>query len=303
MTESLILQKLASSVKTEVEEALYAIGENPPPNAVELILPFLNHADRGIRETAAFSLGEIQMDSAIEPLIKLVRSDADDSLKDFALDALDRYQSPEMELLLLELLDSQVLKMRVPVTLLKDYPSAKARTVLAEILLEDSYNHMVHIPAVDSLYAMNDPSLNEKWEEITASTNEEYVFVIAHKALIELHYEKGKYPFEPTLFDQYDQLNSTLEIFRITVEMNREVEEFLLISLEKEKFDDLFAYGMISINMLIAMIIIEKGTPESIQTLAEIITKVWSKHHIDRFHSYIEGSKLEKRYQEVLKTD
>jgi HEAT repeat protein len=296
-------QALNSTIKSEIENALYSIGEEKPTNAIELILPFLDHDDVEIRETAAFNLGEIHIDGAIEPLIYVVQADENDSVKFFALSALKEYQSPKIESLIFKLLDSKTLPLRIKrvlIELLKKYPSIKARDILMEILLRHTDDHNISIPAIDSLYVMKQDMLKEMWGKIIDSTAEEYVAMIAQKAIIEAEYKGSKHKFNPKVFDELNEEETLYELFRITVEISDEVEKFLLESLRNKRFDDLFAYGAVTMNLLIAMIIIEKGTINSTKKVAQLLPDVWSSYQIERLQNMLEGTPLIERYQSAL---
>ncbi|WP_294317131.1 HEAT repeat domain-containing protein [uncultured Chryseobacterium sp.] len=72
-----ILSNLKSKEPEIIEKALDDMGDLKPDSALELILPFLNHYSKSVRETAVFNLGEIENEKAIPYIIEKVISDED----------------------------------------------------------------------------------------------------------------------------------------------------------------------------------------------------------------------------------
>lgn len=299
----ILLENLNSNDLEVVEDSLYLISEQRRPNSVQYVIPFLKHANVAIRETAVYCLGELHQDEAIEFIIEAISNDNNESVRSFAYYALDDYQDDRIETFLFECLGRSYLSkehLEIIVRLLKHYPSDQARKYLSKILLESVDDHIMTIPAVDSLYAMNTDELKDDWKEIIDNTSDQYVSIIAHKAIVELEYKTSSEKLNISIFQNLNEFETVLEVFKLSIVLNDEKEVFFLNSLESERFKEFYVYGALSLEIHIAFVLIEKGTQGSLHRLKRIIKDQWSKFQIDRFNNLLEvDTELQQKYQKV----
>lgn len=90
------IKNLLNSSPNVRANAIDQIGTLNPPQALEMILPFLVDEDSSVRETAAFNLGEIHDDEAIAHLIRVFKEEEDEEVRFYALRALREYRSAEI---------------------------------------------------------------------------------------------------------------------------------------------------------------------------------------------------------------
>ena len=179
-----ILLNLESNDTEVIERALDDLGKIKVENSLELILPFLKHDSKSVRETAVFNLGEIENEKAIPYIIEKVIND-EDSVRMFAILALDNYRSNDILKILLKEVErpktSASPKQRVAEQL-KNYPGIETQKALIYLIFNDE-NPYIFIPAVDSLYSMNDKALLDTWKKIDALYNHDYVNSVAKQAI------------------------------------------------------------------------------------------------------------------------
>lgn len=182
-----ILKRLQDSEPNVRANAIDEIGTVNPPQALQMILPFLVDEDSSVRESAAFNLGEIRDDQAIAHLIKAFKEDEDEEVRFYALRALREYQSPEILRCLVEEAyygeASRSLREEVAHQLGK-YNEDEALQALISLLRTDD-THVI-IATVDSLQKLNRPRLGRIWETILQEYFHPYICQIAAESLSEL---------------------------------------------------------------------------------------------------------------------
>lgn len=179
-----ILLNLKSNDTNVIERALDDLGDLNPSNSLELTLPFLNHESKAVRETAVCTLGCIKNERGIPYIIEKIKND-DESVKKHALKSLEEYNSPEI----FRTLISEVYREKksrgprqVVAEQLRNYPCKESQDALIYLILNDE-DYFVFIPAVDSLYSMNDKGLLNAWKEINSLYNHDYVNSVARQAI------------------------------------------------------------------------------------------------------------------------
>ncbi|WP_307462311.1 HEAT repeat domain-containing protein [Chryseobacterium sp. SORGH_AS_0447] len=175
-----------------IEKALDDLGDLNPDNALELILPFLNHHSKEVRETAVCNLGEINNEKAISYIIEKAKND-EESVRKHAFKALEEYNSPQIfKTLINEVYQEK--KSRGPRQIiaeqLRNYPSRESQKALIYLILNDD-DYFVFIPAIDSLYSMNDKTLLDTWKKIDALYNHDYVNSVAKRAIEDIEKVKN----------------------------------------------------------------------------------------------------------------
>lgn len=179
-----ILINLKSNDNIVLKKALDDLGDLNPGNALELTLPFLTNESKDIRETAVCTLGYIRNEKAIPYLIEKIEND-EESVKKQALKSLEEYDSPEILKILLDEVYKEK-KSRGPrqviAEMLKKYPCKESQEALIYLIFNDE-DYFVFIPAVDSLYSMNNKNLLETWLKIKTSYNHEYINFVAEQAI------------------------------------------------------------------------------------------------------------------------
>ncbi|MDQ1161406.1 HEAT repeat protein [Chryseobacterium sp. SORGH_AS 447] len=159
---------------------------------MELILPFLNHHSKEVRETAVCNLGEINNEKAISYIIEKAKND-EESVRKHAFKALEEYNSPQIfKTLINEVYQEK--KSRGPRQIiaeqLRNYPSRESQKALIYLILNDD-DYFVFIPAIDSLYSMNDKTLLDTWKKIDALYNHDYVNSVAKRAIEDIEKVKN----------------------------------------------------------------------------------------------------------------
>lgn len=185
-----ILLALKSDDPEIIERALDDLGKLKYEDSLGVILPFLKHHSTAVRETAVFNLGEINNEKAIPYIIESAIHE-DESVRMFALLALDHYRSGDILNVLLE----EVKRPKISASpkqraaeQLKNYPGKEAQEALIYLIFNDE-NPYIFIPAVDSLYSMNDTSLLDTWKEIDSIYNHDYVNSVARQAIRDIENE------------------------------------------------------------------------------------------------------------------
>lgn len=182
-----ILTRLQDSDPDVRANAIDEISTLNPPQALQMILPFLVDEDASVRESAAFNLGDIRDDQAIAHLIKVFKEDEDEEVRFYALRALRAYRSPEILRCLVEEAyygqASRSLREEVAHQLGK-YNEDEALQALISLLRTDD-THVI-IATVDSLQNLNRPRLGSIWETILQEYFHPYICKIAAKSLSEL---------------------------------------------------------------------------------------------------------------------
>ncbi len=134
-----ILVNLKGTDPEIIEKALDDVGDLNPENALELILPFLNHHSKEVRETAVFNLAEIENEKGIPYIIEKVIND-EDSVRMFDILALDNYRSKDILKILLKEVEQPKKtaspKQRVAEQL-KNYPGIETQRALIYLIFND----------------------------------------------------------------------------------------------------------------------------------------------------------------------
>ena len=196
-----ILTQLQDSDPEIREAALDEIGTLNPPNALELIEPFLSDKSAQVRATAACNLGDIQNQEAIVYLISAARQDDDAEVRFQALSALAEYHRVDiLNALIDEVFHGEPLRMtrQAVASQLGNYDDEKAIDALIT-LLQDNDSHVL-IPVVDSLFKLNRPRLKAVWQELLCSSFHPYLVSVAAQALGDL---ENLEPFE--VIDSFHQ--------------------------------------------------------------------------------------------------
>jgi len=185
---NIIIQNLQSEDIDLIERSLDYLGDVKSLESFDLILPFLNHTSEEVRSGAACNLSDLNDERAIPFLLKLLQEDNSQKVKKFVIEALGNFKNENI----LKAYIREVYKEKISRGLrqrlannLKNYPCKEAREALVYLLLNDS-DPYTYIPAVDSLYSMNDMSLLEDWEKINSYFNHEYINKVAQKAIQDL---------------------------------------------------------------------------------------------------------------------
>ena len=177
--------------------AAQALGELLNVKPLLVVLPFLASRDTAVRSGAAFALGFIDDECAIDYLIELGRQDASQNVREMAIMALARYDSCVIRDYLIDALSSQSLSARAIESMaeqLSEYDSEKSVDALLWLLDAKRENEVIHATAIYSLYKLNRPRLRGLWKQILEqydSDSDEYE--LAKQALAEL---------EPLVFDK-----------------------------------------------------------------------------------------------------
>ena len=121
----------------ELEAWLDAAISNRAPGLLDTLAEYARHDDPEIRSTAAFGLGEIGDERAIEPLVRIVDKDENEKVRDEALRALESYRDPRiLDCLIREV--GRVKRSRPPRQVvarqLRHYATDRAVTALNELL-------------------------------------------------------------------------------------------------------------------------------------------------------------------------
>lgn len=185
-----ILLALKSDDPEIIERALDDLGDLKPDNALELTLPFLKHRSKEVRETAVCTLGDIKNEKAIPYIIERTK-DVEESVKKHALKSLEEYNSPEiLKILLSEVYEEKRSRgpRQVIAEQLRNYPCRESQEALMYLILNDN-DYFVFIPAIDSLYSMNDTSLLDTWKEIDSIYSHDYVNSVARQAIRDIENE------------------------------------------------------------------------------------------------------------------
>jgi HEAT repeat protein len=137
---------------SDLEDWLYAAIAAGGPGLLDTLITYAGHNDPEIRSTAAYGLGEIEDDRAIDPLIRLADLDEDEKVRDEALRALDSYRDPRiLDCLVREV--ARVKRSRPPRQVvarqLRHYRSERAVVALTELL--DDPDEFVRSDAAESL--------------------------------------------------------------------------------------------------------------------------------------------------------
>ena len=138
-------------------------------NALDLILPFIQDPDAGVRGTVACNLGLIHDDRTVPYLIELVEHDPSEEVRIEAIRSLSEYKSSEI----LNCLVAEVYRekrSRQPrqeaAKQLRHYDSEKAVDALV-VLLQDP-DVFVRDHAAESLLCLNRYRLRSVWESVMA---------------------------------------------------------------------------------------------------------------------------------------
>ena len=149
------------------------------------------------RSGAAFALGFIDDECAINYLIELGRQDASQDVREMAIIALARYDSSVICDYLIEALSYGSLSARAIESIaeqLSEYDSDSSVDALLWLRKASRENEVIHATAIYSLYKLNRPRLRGLWKQILEqydSDSDEYE--LAQQALAEL---------EPLVFDK-----------------------------------------------------------------------------------------------------
>ena len=123
-----------------------------PPNILDTLVAYTRHDNPEIRSTAAYGLGEVDDERAVETLLKVVSEDNDENVRDEALRALDTYRDPRiLDALIREV--GREKRSRPPRQVvarqLRHYPSDRTVAALRELLNDE--DEFVSSDAADSL--------------------------------------------------------------------------------------------------------------------------------------------------------
>ncbi len=181
-----VLQDLESSDPDVREAALDKIGVLRPPNALDIITPFLADAHDEVRGTAACNLGLIQDDRAVPYLMEAVRHDPSEHVRAEALTSLAEYRSPAILACLIDEVHRPKRSRRPRQQVAKQlrYYDDDAAVDALVMLLEDE-DVFVRDHAAESLLQLNRPRLRATWEKALNDRSAD-VQEVARKALDEL---------------------------------------------------------------------------------------------------------------------
>lgn len=169
------------------ELALDHIGTLNPPNALEIILPFLHDENDEVRGTAACNVGEIHDQRAIGHLIDMLNGEPSRRVRAEILRSLGAYHSSEIFLCLLKERERKDVHRSAKNEIarqLRRYDSPESIGVLQQFLLRED-DPYVRINAVDSLFCLNRVSLKPFWESLSKDGHP-YVRKTAREALASL---------------------------------------------------------------------------------------------------------------------
>lgn len=189
-----IRARLRSPTPKEREAALDELGELNPPDALTSILPLLSDPDQGVRETAAFTLGEIHDQRAIPYLLTLAAHAPEDSVRIYATEALGNYHDPRIQALLINAIARPESSPRLLHTIarqLRHYPSPVVLTALVDLL--HRADARLAITIVDALSQMNQPALDATWHNLLLEADHAYLQKVAAEGLAHL---RGIPPFD-----------------------------------------------------------------------------------------------------------
>ena len=169
------------------ELALDHIGTLKPPNALEIILPFLRDENEEVRGTAACNLGEIHDQRAVRHLIDMVGGESSRKVRAEILRSLGEYQSSAIfDCFLREVERNDVHRSAKNeiARQLRNYDNPESIGVLQQFVVHED-DPYVRINAVDSLLCLNRVSLKPFWESLSEDGHP-YVRKIAREALASL---------------------------------------------------------------------------------------------------------------------
>ncbi|WP_028973184.1 HEAT repeat domain-containing protein [Spirochaeta cellobiosiphila] len=190
MDLSTIKEYLNSTDTNKIELALDAISDLNPPNAIELIAPFLEHEEGSVRSGAVFNLGELHNPKAIPLIKRYVRIEKDKFHRGFGIQALSNFIMLDNLFFLGEVLQedesmknkNQFIKMNIA-DQLGDYSKYEYALELLEILLKDE-NPKVRTHAVDALVKFDCKKAKKLWVEIVKQENQnQYIIDLAKSQL------------------------------------------------------------------------------------------------------------------------
>lgn len=277
-----IKKMLKSNQIKVIEEALYWIGDYVPDDAISLILPFTIHPIESIRETASYNLGEINNSEAINILFNIIKNEESSSVREYAIMALREYQNNIIYEFLLNHLATPLLDNGIRSEAyyqLRHYPTDESRKLLSNAFFDSNLGIHCKTIIIDSLYKLNQKDLLNSWMKIKKTTDNEYFFILSSKAIIELT-RVTNLNFNTVNFNKLNDVEIVLTLFKISVKFNTDVLDYLLDLLKLKLFKDKYAYGILSINTLIALIILEKGDKEATKRLKIQINQEWKSFEI-----------------------
>ena len=169
------------------ELALDHIGTLKPPNALEIILPFLQDENDEVRGTAACNVGEIHDQRAVGHLIDMLGGEKSRKVRAEILRSLGEYHSSDIFQCLLKECERNDVHRSAKNEIarqLRNYDNPESIGVLQQFLVHED-DPYVRINAVDSLLYLNRASLQPFWERLSEDGHP-YVRTIAHQALASL---------------------------------------------------------------------------------------------------------------------
>jgi HEAT repeat protein len=180
-----ILTDLSSPDPETRESALDRVGAMKPPNAVEIIAPFLQDSDPEVRGTAACNLGIVGAAEGVPYLLGVLQEEPSEKVRTEALISLAAYQNPDV-------LDALVAEVQRPkrsrrprqevAKQLGNYDAEKAVDALISLLEDEDV--FVRDHAAESLYKLNRPRLRRTWEQSLTDRSAD-IRELAAKALAE----------------------------------------------------------------------------------------------------------------------
>lgn len=303
MDKKTLTYKLNSGNTLLIEEALDWIAENPDESSLNIITSYLKHPADEVRISAAYNLGILKSEGAIQSLIDIIIKDENESVKYQALYSLDEFNDIRIEKLLLNILNSDNYSLGImnqSVKMVSNYPSEKVRQILIKHIFRAESSRLSQTSLIDSLFRLNSPELLDTWKKIIPLCSSDYSYIIANRGIIEIEQQNESAELIPEKFDSLSEIEITLELYRVSINLTKKIEDFLFTSLQTRKFSGLYAFGAVTIEMLITIILIEKGNKSCIMKLKTIQETILPENDTTKLMNYIEGTNLEKKYHLLI---